>query len=73
MGIISSFKVFDHISVLTNGGPGNSSSVMAFYIYRTAFENFQMGYANALAWVLFIAIFIITLLQMRGQSNFTAE
>jgi multiple sugar transport system permease protein len=73
MGIISSFKVFDHISVLTNGGPGNSSSVMAFYIYRTAFENFQMGYANALAWVLFIAIFIITLLQMRGQANFTAE
>ena len=50
MGIIGSFKVFDQISVLTQGGPGSSSSVMAYYVYRTAFDYFEMGYANTLAW-----------------------
>lgn len=70
MGIIGSFKVFDHISVLTQGGPGSSSSVMAFYIYRTAFENFRMGYASALAWALFVLVFVVTLVQWKSQSKF---
>ena len=43
MGIIGSFKVFDMISVLTAGGPGNSTSVMAYYIYKTAFTDFKMA------------------------------
>ena len=73
MGIIGSFKVFDIISVLTNGGPGNSTSVMAFYIYRSAFEEFKMGYASALAWALFIVIFLITMIQWKFQKNFTNE
>lgn len=73
MGIIGSFKVFDHISVLTQGGPGSSSSVMAFYVYRTAFEYFDMGYANALAWALFILVFIVTIIQWKLQDKFTIE
>lgn len=73
MGIIGSFKVFDLISVLTQGGPGNSTSVMAYYIYKTAFQEFKMGYACALAWMLFIIIFIVTLMQWKYQSNFTNE
>lgn len=73
MGIIGSFKVFDQISVLTQGGPGNSSSVMAFYVYRTAFEYYDMGYANALAWALFVLIFIVTIFQWKMQSKFTNE
>lgn len=73
MGIIGSFRVFDHISLLTNGGPGNSSSVMAFYIYRKAFEEYEVGYANALAWALFVLIFIVTLVQFKFQSKFTNE
>lgn len=73
MGIIGSFRVFDHISLLTNGGPGNSSSVMAFYIYRKAFEEYKVGYANALAWALFVLIFIVTLVQFKFQSKFTNE
>lgn len=63
MGIIGSFKVFDQISVLTQGGPGSSSSVMAYYVYRTAFDYFEMGYANTLAWALFVLVFIVTLVQ----------
>lgn len=73
MGIIGSFKVFDQISVMTNGGPGNASSVMAFYIYRTAFENFEMGYANTLAWALFVLIFLVTMIQWRAQKSFAVE
>lgn len=73
MGIIGSFKVFDHISVLTQGGPGSSSSVMAFYIYRAAFEQHKTGYANTLAWALFVLIFIVTIAQWKLQDKFTIE
>lgn len=73
MGIIGSFKVFDQISVLTQGGPGNSSSVMAYYVYRTAFEYFDMGYANTLAWALFVLVFLVTLVQWKLQARFSNE
>lgn len=73
MGIIGSFKVFDQISVMTQGGPGNSSSVMAFYIYRVAFENFEMGYASTLAWALFLLIFIVTMIQWRTQKSYSVD
>lgn len=73
MGIIGSFKVFDQISVLTQGGPGSSSSVMAYYVYRTAFEYFDMGYANTLAWALFVLVFLVTLVQWKLQDRFSAE
>jgi len=73
MGIIGSFKVFDQISVLTQGGPGSSSSVMAFYVYKTAFEYYDMGYANTLAWALFALIFLVTVFQWKMQSKFTLD
>lgn len=73
MGIIGSFKVFDQISVLTQGGPGSSSSVMAYYVYRTAFEYFDMGYANTLAWALFVLVFLVTLVQWKMQAKFSNE
>ena len=73
MGIIGSFKVFDQISVLTQGGPGSSSSVMAYYVYRTAFDYFEMGYAYTLAWALFVLVFIVTLVQWKMQAKFSNE
>ena len=73
MGIIGSFKVFDQISVLTQGGPGSSSSVMAYYVYRTAFDYFEMVYANTLAWALFVLVFIVTLVQWKMQAKFSNE
>jgi multiple sugar transport system permease protein len=69
MGIIGSFKVFDQISVLTQGGPGTATTVLAYYIYRTAFEFFRMGYASTVAWILFILVFIITMFQWRAQKK----
>lgn len=73
MGIIGSFKVFDHISVMTEGGPGQSTYVMAFYVYRKAFEEYQMGYANTLAWALFLLIFVVTAIQWKWQKKITLD
>lgn len=67
MGVISSFKVFDAIKIATNGGPGKATSVVAFYIYREAFENFRMGTASAAAWIMFVIIFAVTMFQLYGQ------
>jgi len=69
MGIISSFKVFDSISVITGGGPGRATTVIAFYIYREAFKYYRMGTANAAAWIMFVIIFIVTMVQLKQQSK----
>jgi multiple sugar transport system permease protein len=63
LSIIGSFQVFDTILTLTTGGPGNATLVLVYYIYRTAFENFNMGYASAMAYVLFAIIIAITICQ----------
>lgn len=70
MGIIGTFKVFDHVAVMTQGGPGSSSSVMAYYIYRAAFQNFETGYSNTLAWALFGIIFLVTIFGQRMQKRY---
>ncbi len=67
-GIIGSFKAFDQIAVTTQGGPGSSSSVLAYYVYNSAFNYYKMGYASSMAWVLFVLIFIVTALQWKFQS-----
>lgn len=69
MGVINSFKVFDQISVITQGGPGYSTMVMAYYIYLQAFQFYHMGYASTMAWILFILIFIITAIQWKYGST----
>ena len=61
ISFIRSFQVFTPVQVMTQGGPGNSSSVLVYYIYRTAFQNSDIGYATALSWVLFILVFVFTI------------
>lgn len=66
MGIINSFQVFGQVFVMTeNAGPGNSTLVYVYYLWQNAFSWFKMGYASALAYVLFLIIFIVTLIQMK--------
>ena len=65
--VIQSFMVFTHAYIMTNGGPANATLVSILYIYRKGFEDFQMGYASAQAWVLFLIILIITLVQKRME------
>jgi multiple sugar transport system permease protein len=65
MGIIGSFQVFTGAFLMTQGGPANSTLFTVLYLYRLAFEQFKMGYASALAWLLFIIILFFTLIQLR--------
>lgn len=58
--IISSFQVFDQAYVMTNGGPGTSTTTLVMDIYRTGFENYDEGYASAQSLVLFAFIAVIT-------------
>lgn len=67
--IMSSFKVFDLIAFLTNGGPNNSSTVLVYLIYEEGFRNFRMGYASAISWVLFILVGVITLITWKFQNK----
>lgn len=62
--IIGSFQVFTSAYILTNGGPGNATLFYVLYLYQMAFQNFQMGYASALAWILFVIIMVFTLFQV---------
>ncbi|MBU8918218.1 sugar ABC transporter permease [Neobacillus sp. 114] len=69
IGVINSFKVFDLIYVLTGGGPGRSTHVLVYDIYNTAFKQFEYGYASAMAYVLFLVILIISIIQFSGQKK----
>ncbi len=69
ISVINSFQVFDLTFILTQGGPGIATTTIVMYIYDQGFRYFQMGYAAAIAWVLFIIIFLITLAQMQYQKR----
>jgi multiple sugar transport system permease protein len=62
IGIINSFQVFVYAFIMTKGGPLNSSLMYVLYIYRQAFEFFEMGYASALAFILFALVLVLTAL-----------
>jgi len=65
MSIIASFQVFDAAYIMTSGGPQNATLFYVLYIFRTAFESFRMGYASAMAWVLFVLIMALTVANFR--------
>ncbi|WP_240941231.1 sugar ABC transporter permease [Paenibacillus sp. HB172176] len=69
IGVINSFKVFDLIFVLTQGGPGRSTQVLVYTIYNVAFKQFDFGYASAMAYILFLLILVFSYLQFRGQKK----
>ncbi len=60
---------FDAARVMTMGGPAGTTTTLAYYIYTKAFEEFQIGYASAVAWVLFTIIFAVTLLNWKFGSK----
>lgn len=68
---ISSFQVFDLIYVMTSGGPKNSTNVIVYSIYKYAFEYFDIGKACALAYILFVIIFILTIIQINLKNKRT--
>lgn len=65
MALIDSFLLFDQVYILTGGGPAGATDVIGFLLYRHAFRYFELGEASAIAWIMFIIIGLITLLQWR--------
>lgn len=65
IAFIGSFQVFDQVYIMTEGGPGYSTTVMVNYIYHEAFRRFHMGQACAIAYVLFAIILVLTIIQIR--------
>ena len=70
--VIGSFKVFDEVYVMTSGGPGVASQVLGSYLYRAAFSSDEMGYAAAIATLLFVITFVLSLIQIKA-SNIETE
>ena len=66
LSVIATFQTFTSAFVATDGGPLDSTLFFVLYLYKQAFENFRMGYASALAWVLFVIILACTLLLVRS-------
>ena len=64
-GIIGSFQVFTSAYIATDGGPQNATLFYVLLLYRNAFQYFKMGYASAMAWILFLIILAFTILQFR--------
>ncbi|MDI6784706.1 MAG: sugar ABC transporter permease [bacterium] len=67
MGMIGALQVFTQAFVMSNGlgGPADSTLFYVFYIFNKGFREFQMGYACALAWILFVIVLLITLIQFK--------
>lgn len=70
---ISSFQVFDLIYLMTQGGPMESTNVLVYKLYQSAFEHFNIGEASAIAYVLFVIIFILTIIQWNFKSKWVNE
>jgi multiple sugar transport system permease protein len=69
INIIASFQVFTQAYVLTGGGPNNATLTQVLYLYRKGFQDFQFGYASALAWALFVVILFFTMLMVRSAGT----
>jgi len=68
--IIFSMQAFAEPLIMTNGGPNKSTLLYSLYLYQRAFEDLSMGYASAMAWILFLVILVFTLLFVRLTSRF---
>jgi multiple sugar transport system permease protein len=66
-GFIGTFQVFSQAYQMTQGGPNNATMFFMYFLYNSAFRTLRMGYASALAWVLFFVILIFTIIQLQGN------
>jgi multiple sugar transport system permease protein len=65
MGLIGTFQIFTQAFIMTQGGPVNSTLFYAYHLFNNAFRCLQMGHAASMAWVLFLIVFALTIVQMR--------
>jgi multiple sugar transport system permease protein len=64
VGLIATMQVFTEAYIMTKGGPADSTNFYAYHLFRSAFQYFRMGYASALAWILFLLVLLLTLIQL---------
>ena len=69
MGMIGGLQTFAQSYVMTQGGPADSTLFYALYLYNRAFQDLKMGYASALAWLLFVLITLISLALFKSSSR----
>jgi multiple sugar transport system permease protein len=69
MGLIGTFQYFTQAYIMTSGGPADSTLFYALYLYNSAFRFFKMGYASAMAWLMFLVIFGLTVLTFSLSSR----
>ncbi|GIV76107.1 MAG: ABC transporter permease [Litorilinea sp.] len=72
-GIIASFQVFEQMYIMTRGGPQDSTISIAMFLYQQGFLFLRMGYASAVAWVLFFIIFIVTMVNWEARKRWVYE
>ena len=70
MMIISCFKIYDVVAIMTDGGPGRSTKMLVTYIYDEAFSNFNYGIASAIAMVLLVIVLVFTLAQFSMEGKY---
>jgi len=69
MGIIGSFQVFTQAYIMTGAGPDNATLFYVLNLYMNAFNFYKMGYASAMAWVLFLIVLMLTIFVFRSSKN----
>jgi multiple sugar transport system permease protein len=69
MSFIGSFQIFEQAYIMTQGGPARATVTTVYYIYQNGFTWYKMGYASAVAWVLFAIIMVLTMVQWRYQDR----
>lgn len=72
LGTIWSFQVFDLVYVMTGGGPGGATTTIVMKIFQAGFQNFRMGYASAMAIVLFVIVLVVAIVQRKVMSRHDA-
>ncbi len=73
MMIISCFKIYDVVAIMTDGGPGRSTKMLVTYIYEEAFVKVRYGQASAISMVLLVIVLVITIIQFRSESKFSND
>jgi multiple sugar transport system permease protein len=64
IGVIETMQMFGEAFIMTEGGPADSTLFYAYHLFKEAFQFFKMGYASALAWILFLIVLVLTLIQV---------
>ncbi len=72
MGTIGVFQIFTQAYIMTEGGPNDATMFYAYNLFNQAFRYLRMGYASALAWMLFAVIMVLTLIQTADQQKMGA-